>query len=267
MAGARKALRLREPPARRQAWSRERVIDEIRKLHRTGQHMSSSALASAGRNDLVIAALKYVGSWARARSLAGVAFKANRVFSLPVWDAATVVGEIQARHQQGQSLALSKSPKSLTCAARRIFGSWRAAVDSAGIDYDSVLLLRTYDDDELLVWLRELARKKPYMTLFDLDKHGEHAVICRRRWGSLEAAASAAGLVGWPTRTRRRAMTRAQVLRALRRLHRSKQPTAISRLRDVPDGHYIINSAFHHFPTWNDALTAAGLRVDDAQDA
>src|SRR5690242_17372085 len=53
MAHARKALRLREPPARRQAWSRERVIDEIRKLHRAGQHMSSSALASAGRGDLV----------------------------------------------------------------------------------------------------------------------------------------------------------------------------------------------------------------------
>src|SRR5262252_313932 len=55
MARARKALRLREPPARRQAWSRERVLDEIRELHRSGQHMSSSALVSAGRSDVVIA--------------------------------------------------------------------------------------------------------------------------------------------------------------------------------------------------------------------
>jgi hypothetical protein len=262
MARARKALRLREPPARRQAWSRERVIDEIRKLHRAGQHMSTSALANAGRNDLVIAALKYVGSWVRARALAGVSFKANRVFRLPIWDAATVVGEIQARHEQRLPLALSKAPKSLTCAASRIFGSWRSAVGAAGIDYDSVLLLRSYDDHELLAWLRGLARKKPHMALFDLDKHGEHAVVCRRRWGSLEAAAKAAGLVGWPVRIRRRAMTRAQVVQALRKLHRSDQPTTISHVRDVPDGHYIINSAFHHFPTWKDALDAAELRAD-----
>lgn len=265
MARARKALRLREPPARRQAWSRERVIDEIRKLHRAGQHMSTSALASAGRSDLVIAAMKYVGSWVRARSLAGVSFKANRVFSLPVWDAATVVAEIQARRRQGLSLALSKAPKSLTCAARRLLGSWGAAVEAAGIDYNSVLLLRSYADDELITWLRELARKKPHMTLFDLDKHGGHAVICRRRWGSLEAAAKAAGIVGWPIRIRRRAMTRAQVVRTLRGLHRSRQPTTISGVREVPDGHYLINSAFHYFPTWSDALGAAGLRPEGDQ--
>lgn len=262
MARARKALRLREPPARRQAWSRERVIAEIRKLHHAGQHMSSSALASAGRGDLVIAAMKYVGSWVRARSLAGVSFKANRVFSLPTWDAATVVAEIQARRRQGLSLAQTKAPKSLTCAARRIFGSWGAAVEAAGIDYNSVLLLRSYTDDELIAWLRELARRKPHMTLFDLDKHGGHAVVCRRRWGSLEAAAKAARIVGWPIRIRRRAMTRAQVVRTLRELHRSKQPTTMSGVREAADGHYLINSAAHHFPTWSEALRAAGLPAE-----
>ena len=103
------------------------------------------------------------------------------------------------------------------------------------------------------------------MTRFDLDKHGGHAVICRRRWGSLEAAARAAGIVGWPIRIRRRAMTRAQVVRTLRELHRSQQATTMSGVREASDGHYLINSAAHYFPTWSEALRAAGLPPEGDQ--
>ena len=261
MAGARKALGLAALPAPRQAWSRERVIAEIRKLHRSGQHMSTSAVMAAGRNDLVIAANKYAGGWVRARSMAGVKFKAHRAFSMPVWDAATVVAEIQARHREGLPLPLSKAPKSLTCAARRIFGSWRAAVTAAGIDYDSVLLLRQYSDDELLAWLRNLARTSPHMSLYDLDKHGKHTVACRRRWGSLEAAAKAAGLSDWPIRIRTPAMSRLAVVRMLRKWKRDSLPLQISAVRQVEGGHHLINSAFHHFKTWNSAIEAARRRA------
>lgn len=260
MAGARKAVGLSNPPAPRQAWSRERVIKEVRKLHRSGQHMSTSAVISAGRGDVVIAANKYAGGWARARALAGVRFKANRVFSSPVWDAATVVAEIQVRHRQGSPLALSKAPKSLTCAAGRIFGSWRDAITAAGFDYDSVLLLRHHSDEELLAWLRRLAGKKPHMSLFDLDKLGEHTVACRRRWGSLEAAASAAGLTGWPIRLRAPAMSRAAVLRMLREWRKEHRSLQLSAVRDAKDGHHLINSAFHHFKSWNSAVAASRRR-------
>src|ERR1041385_296779 len=259
MGGARRALGLRAPLAPRQAWSRERVLVEIRKLHRSGQHMSTSAVIAAGRSDLVIAAGKYVGSWVRARTLAGVGFKAERSFNMPIWDAATVVAEIQARHREQQPLASSKAPKSLPAAARRIFGSWRSATEAAGFDYNSVLLLRHYGDDELLAWLRKLARRKPHMTLCQLDKHGGHTVACRRRWGSLERAARAAGLSAWPVRTRRAAASRDSVIQLLRKRSSAGQTLELSGVRAMPGGHYIINSVFHHFTTWNSAIKAAGL--------
>lgn len=257
MARARKALGIRKPPAPRQAWSRERVITEIRKLHRSGQHMSTSAVIAAGRNDLVIAANKYAGGWVRARTMAGVKFKTHRAFSMPVWDAATVVAEIQARHREGLPLSLSKAPKSLTCAARRIFGSWRAAVTAAGIDYDSVLLLRRFSDDELLAWLRSLARTNPHISLYDLDKHGKHTVACRRRWGSLETAAKAAGVDGWPIRIRTPAMSRAAVLRTLRKWRKGRIPLRLSIVREADGGHHLINSVFRYFETWRSALKAS----------
>jgi hypothetical protein len=261
MAGARKALHLSAPPPPRQTWTRERVLDEIRKLHRSGQHMSTSAVYAAGRNDLVIAANKYAGGWVRARTMAGVRFKAHRAFSSPVWDAATVVAEINARYRQGLPLALSKSPKSLTCAAGRIFGSWRKAITAAGIDYDSILLLHQYSDAELLTWLRELARKHPHMTLYDLEKYGKHAVVCRRRWGSFEAAATAAKLSGWPLRTRTPAMSRVAALRTLRKWHRERIPLQVSALRKVEGGNHLINSLLHHFQDWNSAIKAARIRA------
>jgi hypothetical protein len=262
MTQARQALGLRQLPAPRQMWSRKRVLDEIAKLHRSGQHMSTSAVIEAGRSDLLIAANKYVGSWVRARALAGVSFKARRVASMPVWDAATVIAEIKERHRRNLPLALTKTPKSLTCAANRIFGSWRSAIDAAGIDYDSVLLLRRYGDEELLAWLRQLARAKPHMSLYDLDKYGQHTVACRRRWGSLEAAAQAAGLTAWPARIRHRAMSRAQVIRTLRQWHAAKRSLRFSVVRRAPGGNYLINSAFHHFVTWDKALAAAGLFLE-----
>jgi hypothetical protein len=257
MDGARQALNLRRPQPARQQWSRERVIDEIRRLHRSGQHMSVTAVASVGRNDLVMAATQYVGSWVLARELAGVAFERNRVFAMPVWDAATVVAEIQQRHLNGQPLASSKCPRSLTCAAGRIFGAWRNAIAAAGIDYNTILLLRRYSDSELLAWLRELAETRPAMTLFDLDKLGEHTVACRRRWGSLEVAAKAAGLSGWPARIRSPAMSRTAVVRLLRRWHKEGVPLRSAAVRRIEGGHHVITSAAHHFKTWNAAVDAA----------
>lgn len=262
MSVARKALGLQQLPARRQRWSRELVIKEIVKLARSGQHMSSSALIEAGRSDLVMAASKHAGGWVRARSLAGLTFRAERVANMPVWDAHTVLETIKARHKGELPLASSKAPKALTCAARRIFGSWRDAVEAAGINYDSVLLLHRVGDDELCDWLRALARRKPDMTLNELDRHGEHAVVVRRRWGSFEVAAKAAGIVGWPLRMRRRAMSRAAVLRALRDWNAARRPLSLESVRRTAGGYYLINSVFHHFSTWKDGLAAAGLPLN-----
>jgi hypothetical protein len=256
---AREALGLLPLPAPRQRWSRKRVIDEVAKLARSGLHMSHGEVAKAGHVDLLVAASKYVGGWVRARSLAGVRFKPNRVASVPSWDAAAVIEAITNRQLRGLPLASSKVPKSLMSAGLRYFGAWRDAIEASGIDYDSVLLLRTVTDAELLEWLRILARTKPHMTLYDLDKHGEHAVVCRRRWGSFEAAAKAAGLAEWPVRIRQRAMSRPAVLRALRAWNSEKRSLRLREAQDLPGGHYLANSVFHHFRTWNEGLIAAGL--------
>ena len=259
MKRAREALGLQPLPAPRQRWSRKRVIEEVAKLARSGQHMSHGEVAKAGHGDLLLAASKYAGGWVRARALAGVRFKPLRVASVPSWDASAVVEAIRSRQLHGLPLASSKVPKSLMSAALRYFGSWRDAIEASGIDYDKILLLKPVSDAELLVWLRKLARAKPHMTLYDIDKHGEHAVVCRRRWGSFEAAAEAAGLSEWPVRIRRPAMSRPAVLRALRAWSSARKPLRFGEARAFPGGYYLINSVLRNFRTWSEALAAAGL--------
>jgi len=220
--------------------------------------MSYLEVARAGRMDLIVAAAKYVGSWTRARALAGVSFKPMRRSTMEAWDAARVVAVIRERRHRDEPLAASKVPRSLLSAAGRIFGSWRAAITAAGLDYESIMLARRVEDGEILDWLRTLAGAKPEMTLFDLDKLGEHAVICRRRWGSYEAAAKAAGIAGWPRRTRAPAMSRTSVLRELRK--RAKQALTVAAVRKSEGGYQLITGVLHHFETWDDALIAAGAR-------
>jgi hypothetical protein len=219
--------------------------------------MSCIAVIRAGRNDLVVAANRYAGSWARARELAGIRFERHRPRTTQAWDAASVVETILERHRRGQPLASSKVPRALISAAGRIFGSWRDAIEAAGLDYDAIVLARRYSDEEILDWLRHLARTRPRMTLFDLDKHGEHAVACRRRWGSYEAAAAAAGITGWPVRLRHRSLSRAEVLQALRAHQAAKLPLHIRAVRKSDGGHTLILSVLHHFATWDQALVAA----------
>lgn len=254
---AREALSLRFLDAPRQVWSRQRVLEEIVALDRAGVHMSVNAVIAAGRNDLLVAAQKYAGGWTHARGLAGVKFKRRRLVAQHAWDATGVVEEIKRLHGREEALASSKAPKALVSAAGRIFGSWRDAIEAAGIDYETILLARTYEDGEILEWLRRLAHAKPNMTLWDLDRHGEHAVECRRRWGSYEAAAKAAGVTGWPKRRRSPAPTRASVLAQLRKWRREAKPLHIRAVRKTAGGHSLINGVLHHFKNWDDALAAA----------
>lgn len=257
MAAARDALGLQHLPAPRQRWNQERVIAEIKRLARTGVHMSVNAVVKAGRNDLLAAAQTYVGSWTRARDLARVRFRRRKVVRLPVWNPAEVVLAIQERHRRDEPLAPSKVPKPLLCAANRYWGSWRKAIIAAGLDYEQILLLRRVSDTEMLMWLRGLAVAHPNMTLFDIDKYGEHAVACRRRWGSYEAAAKAAGISDWPMRERYRSMPRRVVIRKLRALAAQRRSLHIKLVAKYKGGQQLVTSALHHFPTWGEALREA----------
>jgi hypothetical protein len=256
MAAARAAARLPPVVPGRRYWTVEKILAAVRKLDRAGVHLSYNDVVKAGHQALVVAANTHLGGWTRARELAGVRFKKRRPRVSMAWDASSVVAAIRRRNDGGETLAVTKTPSSLVSAAQRNFGSWREAVDAAGLDYDQVLLRHDVTDAQVQQWLRKLARAHPRMKLHELEQRGEHVVACRRRWGSLEEAAQAAGLQNWPVRVRRSLLSREQVIQAIRRRIRAGKAVNFAAVRSER-GTQLADSALKRFATWDEAVSAA----------
>jgi hypothetical protein len=187
-----------DPPPRRR-WTEERVIKALLELDRRGVPISQRGLIEAGEQQLV-QAINYFGGLRRARRVAGLPPPTRR-WSPTLLTGDEVIVEIQRRQREGEPLASSQVPLSLQYAGQRAFGSWRAAINAAGLDYEAIRLTREYSDADLLQHIRTLARERPLATLSELGKHSLASTL-RERFGSLEAAALRAGVPGWPLRRR-----------------------------------------------------------------
>jgi hypothetical protein len=245
---ARRAAGLPEPEPKRK-WSTERVIDELRRVHRNGGPTTVPALIKAGRYDLVSAVHSYVGTIARARRLAGIPEPARRSVQGERWDDERVIAEIIARHEAGESIASSKVPSRLENAAIRYFGSWANAVEAAGFGYDQIRLIRErYTKQEVIDLLRALAREHPETRLTDLHSHSAWGAMVRL-FGSIQNALHAAGLAGWP-KSEFEIWNRRRVIAALREQHKTG-----ARRRDA-----LVNAAaIRYFGSLRAACEAAGV--------
>jgi hypothetical protein len=189
-----------DTPAPRRRWTEARVIKALLELDRRGVPISQRGLIEAGEQQLV-QAINYFGGLRRARRVAGLPPPARR-WSPSLLGPEEVVAEILRRQQDGEPLASSQVPLALQYAGQRSFGSWRAAITAAGLDYDAIRLTREYSDADLLERVRALAREQPDITLSEFGKHSLASTL-RERFGSLESAAQRAGCTGWPVRRRR----------------------------------------------------------------
>lgn len=124
------------------------------------------------------------------------------------WTPDLVVARILELRRQGGQLAHSLAPPRLVGAALVQFGSWRRAIEAAGLDYKSIRLSTSTSKlgQQILAMLRkraELGRTgigpRGLITSLQADK-------VRRRFGSVRAAVQEAGLdadaLGFRSRTR-----------------------------------------------------------------
>lgn len=107
-------------------WTRENVIATIQAgTQRDGK------LVALWKEDqgLYSAAKKHFGTWRQAVLAAGLQPTRKK------WTPSLVIRSIQARHKGGMALSsiVFKEDASLAGAATRLFGSWRTALDAAGV--------------------------------------------------------------------------------------------------------------------------------------
>jgi hypothetical protein len=199
----------------------DELLRLIRGRNRRGESLRRED-SSRQEPRLVRAADKHFGSWRDAVEAAGFRAPGNQR-----WDAQRILSEIAERHRQRASLANSRVPVPLREAALLHFGSWRAAIERAGLDYSTIRLSRGRSPERVIELIR--AGAKPGRQGVGPQGAITHAVArqARQEFGSVAAAIEAAGLD--PARVMRvRRFTESQVAAELCKLARENPDMAIS---------------------------------------
>lgn len=174
-------------------WSRARVLDELRSLHRAGRRTALADLTAAGLGTLAYAAAVYAGGLRNARRLAGIEPSPRR-YGKKRWSRNDIITAIAKRSRAGKSLASTLPPPALVTAGRWHFGSWRDALAAAGIDArDTRISRKKYTPDVICAELRRAARAGSDLRASSLAKIMKLEAV-RREFGTLRAALIAAGL-------------------------------------------------------------------------
>lgn len=193
-----------------------------------------------------------------------------------VWTQDRILERIIALQQEGKGLSPSRSDiRTLVVAAVRYFGSWRQAVEAAGLDYDQVLAksqagrsrkLARWTREEIITRIRQLHLRQEDLASAQVRKTYPSLHAYARKpefFGSWEAALQAAGLnpdeVESASRRVRppagKAWLRLLLLERLKELEQAGQPVANSE--EIKKHHpSLYHSAVILFGTWQKAATA-----------
>lgn len=128
----------------RRRWTRQAIIQEIHDLHAAGESLRTRNMRRLGYGGMLAAAYRdpSLGSWRAAVEAAGLNYEGAAPHQRK-WTRTRIVAAITQLHQQGKDLSytgMKQQHPYLLVAARRPdnFGSWQAAAEAAGLDYEQV---------------------------------------------------------------------------------------------------------------------------------
>jgi hypothetical protein len=179
-------------------WTRKAIAQRIQDLHQAGVDLSY-ARAEAEHISLVRAATWHFGTWRLALEAAGL--DPEQLARYQKWNRERVAARIRELHAQGADLSWrnvsTQLDPALAAAALRPtgFGSWRAALEAAGLDADHVSRYAHWDAKRITSELRALRRKnRPLSSKAAQIENPALFCAARRHFGSWDAALEAAGL-------------------------------------------------------------------------
>ncbi|HSV72504.1 MAG TPA: hypothetical protein VLH79_01950 [Chthonomonadales bacterium] len=179
------------------------------------------------------------------------------------WSKQTIADEILRMHREEQGLnyaAIAVNQVALLRAATRYFGSWRAAVEHAGVNYDDIRRYRSWTRERILERIRELHARGVDLSWrhvsTQVDPQLAAAATKRKHFGSWRAAIQAAGLAYTSIR-RYRQWSQQAVIDRLRELHAQGVDLNAKNVEQVDIT--LITAARRRFDSWHKALEAAGL--------
>lgn len=249
-------------------WTRERVLTTIRQLDRQGECLSTRRMAQLGYSGMVTTTYKegYFGGWRNALRAAGLdPAQASR--RQTKWTRERIIEHIRELHSRGDDLSHSAAKRRhqylvVVAGDPRFFGSWKAAIEAAGFDYERICKHRSWTRAKIVEQIRELYRR---------GEHLSHEAV-KRRYGSLVSAASSKRYFGsWERAIRAAGLSydkirkieswdRHKIVEKIQELDRQGQDLNNSSMRRLGyRGMLEAAGRDRNFGSWDEALRAAGV--------
>lgn len=178
--------------------SQENIVEELKELRAKGEDLSYSNM---DRHHVALfrAAIRHFGSWRRAVEAAGLGYEDIRRYKS--WTQDRITDRIRELHEAGEDLSwrhisTTVDPQ-LAAAATRLssYGSWRNAIEAAGLDYDAIRRYKDWDEDRILDELRERHTAGEPLNAGEVCVSNTALITAARRtFGSWDKALQAAGL-------------------------------------------------------------------------
>ena len=145
-------------------------------------------------------------------------------------------------------------------AATRYFGSWRIAVEFAGLNYDDIRRYKTWSRSRIVERIQELHNNGEDLSWrhvsTQVDPQLAAAATKRKHFGSWRNAVASAGL-DYATIRRYREWDENTITQRLRELHEQGIDLNAKNIEEYDIT--LITAARRRFESWDRALTAAGL--------
>lgn len=178
-------------------WSRDSILGEILRRYETQQDLSYSGL-SRENLPLLRAAVRHFGSYPQAIAAAGLDYDELRRYRN--WTNERIISRLQELAAQQADLSwrhvsLHLDPTLAAAAVKRHhFGSWRAALEAAGLDYQTIRRYQSWDEKEVVRRIQERHARGALLHAKALEREDTALITAaRRRFTAWHSSLTAAG--------------------------------------------------------------------------
>lgn len=169
---------------------------EILSMHESGESLNYSSVAGSS---LLSAAIRHFGTWQAAIEFSGLDYQEIRRYRS--WTRDLIIARIQDLSSQGVDLSwgnvVQRVDPQLAAAATKMsyFGSWRAAIEAAGLDYDTIRRFQSWNRQRVVCLVREYHANGMELNAKSVSNEDIRLITAaRRRFSSWTEALTAAGL-------------------------------------------------------------------------
>lgn len=187
----------------------------------------------------------------------------------PVWSQEYLVDYLIYKHERDEDLSpwtVYRNEPAVHANAKRYFGSYRAAVEAAGLDYRQVRVIdltEPWTPSKVLERIRKLHRQQPLTSTGDIRRRDSRLYDrCHHYFGGVVPAVEAAGIPYVRLTARRcRRWTKQVVVRTIRVLNANGVSLRPASLPAHLDGQAekLLGAAAECFGSWAGAIDAAGI--------